>query len=228
MEDDDDDTPVPGAANHEAAIVRYKMERKQLRQALKDAQEQIATLKTEATEAGKAAKAAEKVQGELDQYKAKEADWAIERTILGAGISGEDAPEAVDMIRLAWGRVPEGERPKGGIGDWLKSDKLPKAVRAYLPQQQQGQQGQQQQGQRQGQGQQQGQQGGNVSSQAPPNPNQGARSPGGTNTGFGPVSGLDANGYKQNRDAIFEQLGMKAPSWGPPPGSGGGNENGRG
>ena len=57
--------------------------------------------------------------------------WGQEKAAYGAGIS--DA-EGVDFARIAYQRVPESNRPEGGITEWLTNrDALPKAVQAYLP-----------------------------------------------------------------------------------------------
>lgn len=67
----------------------------------------------------------------LTGWRAKEASWTDERTILGAGISD---PDGVDFARHAWGRVAPEARPAGGLKEWLGNPAgLPKAVQAYLP-----------------------------------------------------------------------------------------------
>jgi hypothetical protein len=68
---------------------------------------------------------------ELGAWKAKEAAWGEEKSVMGAGITD---PDGVDFARHAWSRVPEDKRPAGGIGEWLQGrDALPKAVQAYFP-----------------------------------------------------------------------------------------------
>lgn len=75
-------------------------------------------------------KAWESTAAELDAYRAREHEWAMEREIMGAGITD---PEGIDFARMAWQRVEEGKRPDGGVSAWLADrDSLPRAVRAYL------------------------------------------------------------------------------------------------
>lgn len=70
----------------------------------------------------------------LEAYQGKEATWGEERAAIFAmtGTDPSSVAEGVDMARLAYGRVPADKRPAGGIGEWLKSDSVPKGVKAYF------------------------------------------------------------------------------------------------
>lgn len=130
------------------------------------------------------------------QIAAERAAWAEEKAIMTSGITD---PEGIDFLRVAWQRVPEAERPNGGISEWVQTpDRLPKAVQVYLPKAQ----GQQGQGQGQGQGQQ----------TRPVDPRStnttGAHQP----YSGGAVSRLTPEEYGTSRAAIWESLGLKPPS----------------
>lgn len=118
--------------------------------ALKQRQDQLVTQKNdaraEATEATRqlaeveaargalerSTKAHESVAAQLAEYQKKEASWHTERELMGAGITD---PEGLDFVKLAYNRIPEADRPKEGIGAWIKGDRdtLPRGLHAYLP-----------------------------------------------------------------------------------------------
>jgi len=92
--------------------------------ALDEAQLQVATHE-------RAAIGFDAVLAELDSHKGQAESWAVERSILSAGIT---EGEGLDFTLLAWQRIAEDARPAGGVAEWLASrDTLPKAVQAYLP-----------------------------------------------------------------------------------------------
>lgn len=101
-------------------------ERRQLR-------EQLAAMQSQLEAQAEAVKSAEALKAQLGEwegkYAAAETSWRTERELLARGIS--DA-EGLDFVRLAYDRLPKDNRPP--LGEWLSdTEKLPKAVRAYLP-----------------------------------------------------------------------------------------------
>lgn len=140
MADDDDgildleDGKLPGGVR--LRLHKLATARDQARDEAAELREQIEQIK---------AQHAEQVQGfesqlaELAPFRDRVAeletaksDWEAERVIVGAGITD---PEGIEFARLAYGRIPEEERPKEGLAGWLAEDNrehLPRAVTAYL------------------------------------------------------------------------------------------------
>jgi hypothetical protein len=101
-------------------------ERRQLR-------EQLAAMQSQLEAQAEAVKAADALKTQLGEWEGKyataELSWKTERELLARGIN--DA-EGIEFVRLAYDRLPKTDRPE--LGEWLSNvDKLPKAVRAYLP-----------------------------------------------------------------------------------------------
>ena len=107
------------------------------------AEQRLAAAKTEAGEKVSAAEqklsemetllgaSREEMSRLVSEHEKRSTQWGQEKAAYGAGIS--DA-EGVDFARIAFQRVPESDRPEGGIAEWLTNrDALPKAVQAYLP-----------------------------------------------------------------------------------------------
>lgn len=134
MADEDDDDPVVDSKDHQGLVRRIEKlvrQKSQLEADLKASTAKVGELEKAAAESTKAAKDAAKVVAERDALAAEKAGWGEERAILGAGVT--DA-EGIDFVRLAYSRIPEADRPKGGPAEWLQDrEKLPKGVQAYLP-----------------------------------------------------------------------------------------------
>lgn len=101
-------------------------ERRQLR-------EQLAAMQSQLEAQAEAVKAADALKSQLGEWEGKyataELNWKTERELLARGIN--DA-EGIEFVRLAYDRLPKTDRPE--LGEWLSNvEKLPKAVRAYLP-----------------------------------------------------------------------------------------------
>lgn len=101
-------------------------ERRQLR-------EQLAAMQSQLEAQAEAVKAADALKTQLGEWEGKyataEMSWKTERELLARGIN--DA-EGIEFVRLAYDRLPKTDRPE--LGEWLSNvEKLPKAVRAYLP-----------------------------------------------------------------------------------------------
>lgn len=110
----------------EDRIRALTQERRQLR-------EQLAAMQSQLEQQAEVVKSAEQLKAQLGEWEGKysqaEANWRAERELLARGIT--DA-EGIDFVRLAYDRLPKTDRPE--LGAWLSEpDKLPKAVRAYLP-----------------------------------------------------------------------------------------------
>jgi hypothetical protein len=83
------------------------------------------------TQLASTSKKVSEVEGQLQTWTAKEQTWSVERAVTRAGITDD---EGLAFTVHAWERVPEANRPKGGISEWISAkDALPKGVRAYLP-----------------------------------------------------------------------------------------------
>ena len=68
------------------------------------------------------------------RHTAAQSEWQSERALLRAGLSD---PEAMDVAKLLFSRIPEADRPEGGIESWLseiKKDpsKGPKALQPFF------------------------------------------------------------------------------------------------
>jgi hypothetical protein len=138
MADDDDDDLDPT----ESKSVRYVQRIAKLTQARNEARAEAERLKadharvladfeTKLAEAGKVTAGVGDLQKQLEALTAERENWTTERELMGAGLTD---PEGMDYARHAWTRIPEADRPKGGMREWLGArDKLPKAVAAYLP-----------------------------------------------------------------------------------------------
>lgn len=71
---------------------------------------------------------------QLRPLRAERDAWQEERAFFSAGITD---PEAMDVGRHLYSRIPADQRPKDGIGAWLADiranpDKTPKALTPYL------------------------------------------------------------------------------------------------
>jgi hypothetical protein len=193
MADDDDDTGVVDSKDHRGLVRRIETlsrRESELKAKLAAAEAKTTELQATIAEHGKAAKGWEKLQQERDQLLAERNSWADERAILSSGISD---PEGIDMARLAYGRIPEGERPKGGLSEWLGDrEKLPKGVQAYLPAPADAKP---------------------PAVKPPPNPNAGARPPpNGTQHGASQLGTMSVQDFATSREAIWQELGFTAPS----------------
>lgn len=130
-DDDNDDTIGDPKSRVDRRIATITKRRKEAEEALRQAEERIDALESELADHKKAAKAFESIQAELDSYKAKETEWADEKAMIAAGLTEE---EGQDLARLAYSRIKEEDRPRGGIAEWLGDrGKLPRGVQAYLP-----------------------------------------------------------------------------------------------
>lgn len=135
---DDDDDDVPGVTDSKHGLIMALAKARQERNKYRD---EATKLRTDYETAAKTweedrAKLSavdptiETDRAELAQLRESSAAWQVERDLLAAGLTD---PEGMEYARHAYGRVAEADRPKGGIGEWLKGDKLPRAVSAYLP-----------------------------------------------------------------------------------------------
>lgn len=139
------------------------------------------------------------------------ATWETERAAMAAGLTD---PEGIAFARVAYDRVPPEQRPEGGIGAWLKSDSIPRGVRAYLP-------AQGQQATTTTQPATQANQRWNTQSSIPGLRTKAHDPDKGTNNASGPstaapysgdaVSRMSVADYARNRDAIWNNLGQPAP-----------------
>jgi hypothetical protein len=129
-DDDGDDEVSSGKTVPYARLQRVTEQRRALKAQLAEAQAKIDELEDAATGFAKQVKQFESVQAELDGLKGERESWAAERSLVGAGMTD---PEGIDLAKLAYSRLKPEDRPKGGIGEWLKGDSVPKGVRSYLP-----------------------------------------------------------------------------------------------
>ncbi len=135
---DDDDDDVPGVTDSKhgliMALAKARQERGAYRRDLETLQTQhkaaVAAWDAERAQLATVDPTIETDRAELARLRSEAAAWGDERALLAAGITD---PEGQDIARYAWNRIPEAERPKDGIGPWVKSDKAPKAVAAYVP-----------------------------------------------------------------------------------------------
>lgn len=127
---DDTTTTIPddggGSSRAEERIRSLSAERKQLR-------EQLAELQSRYDQTQEMVKQADTYKATAAEWETKFAQaktqWETERELFSRGIT--DA-EGLDFVRMAYDRLPAEGRPP--LGEWLSAtDKLPKAVRAYLP-----------------------------------------------------------------------------------------------
>lgn len=110
----------------EDRIRALTQERRQLR-------EQLASFQSQLEAQAEAVKAAEMLKAQVGEWEARyakaEQSWSFDRELMSRGINDE---EARDFVTLAYERLPKEGRP--ALGEWLtQTDKLPKAIRAYLP-----------------------------------------------------------------------------------------------
>ena len=117
-----DDTTIPdevGTSRAEERIRSLSAERKMLREQMAELQsrfdQQADTYKASATE----------WETKFSQARTQ---WETERELFSRGITDQ---EGMDFVRMAYDRLPAEGRP--ALGEWLAGDKLPKAVRAYMP-----------------------------------------------------------------------------------------------
>lgn len=128
-----DETTTPPAALPDEPNSRVEDRIRSLTSERRQLREQLATLQSQFEAQAEAVKAAEAMKAQLGEWEAKyttaESTWHTERELLARGIN--DA-EGIEFVRLAYDRLPKTDRP--ALGDWLSdTEKLPKAVRAYLP-----------------------------------------------------------------------------------------------
>lgn len=91
----------------------------------------VGELETQLGDATRAGKGADALQARVAELESQVATHSTREAILMAGVTDS---EGLDVVSVLYQRVPEADRPKGGIAEWLKkADSLPKAVRAYLP-----------------------------------------------------------------------------------------------
>jgi vacuolar-type H+-ATPase subunit I/STV1 len=128
-----DETTTPLPASHDEPNSRVEDRIRSLTSERRQLREQLATLQSQFEAQAEAVKAAEAMKAQLGEWETKyttaESTWKTERELLARGIN--DA-EGIEFVRLAYDRLPKTDRP--ALGDWLSdTEKLPKAVRAYLP-----------------------------------------------------------------------------------------------
>jgi hypothetical protein len=123
-----DDTTTPddvGTSRAEERIRSLSAERKMLR-------EQMAELQSRYDSAQEMVKQADTYKASASEWEAKfstaRGQWETERELFSRGITDQ---EGMDFVRIAYDRLPAEGRPP--LGEWLAGDKLPKAVRAYMP-----------------------------------------------------------------------------------------------
>jgi hypothetical protein len=123
-----DDTTTPddvGTSRAEERIRSLSTERKQLR-------EQLAELQSRYEQQSEMVKQADTYKASASDWEAKfstaRSQWETERELFSRGITDQ---EGMDFVRIAYDRLPAEGRPP--LGEWLAGDKLPKAVRAYMP-----------------------------------------------------------------------------------------------
>lgn len=122
-------TPTPaddgGSTRAEERIRSLSAERKMLR-------EQMAELQSRFDAQAEMVKQADTYKASASEWEQKftqaRTTWETERELFSRGITDQ---EGMDFVRLAYDRLPAEGRPP--LGEWLAGDKLPKAVRAYLP-----------------------------------------------------------------------------------------------
>ena len=119
-----------GSARMDRRIATVTARRREAEAALTAAEERIHALEGEITTWKTQAKSWESVQAERDGLVAEREGWATEKALVGAGLTDL---EGIDMARMSYARVRPEDRPKGGIGEWIKSDAVPRGVRSYLP-----------------------------------------------------------------------------------------------
>lgn len=108
-------------------------QRRNLRDELASAQQALEDLQSETSTASAEVAAklshAETLQARVSELENERGGWATERALMAAGVTDE---EGVGIARLLWDRMGEDDRP-ASVGDWLRSDSVPLAIRAYLP-----------------------------------------------------------------------------------------------
>jgi len=126
MPDDTVTTDDVGTSRAEERIRSLSAERKQLR-------EQLAELQSRYDQQAEMVKQADTYKATAAEWETKfsqaRTQWETERELFSRGITDQ---EGMDFVRMAYDRLPaEGRLP---LGEWLtQADKLPKAVRAYMP-----------------------------------------------------------------------------------------------
>lgn len=93
--------------------------------------DEAAALRERVGELEPAAKERDAFKTELETTRTT---YAEERALAGAGFAD---PEAIEALRFAYGKVPEADRPKGGLAEWangLKKDpaKAPRVLQPFL------------------------------------------------------------------------------------------------
>jgi hypothetical protein len=122
---DDTTTDDVGTSRAEERIRSLSAERKQLR-------EQLAELQSRYDQTQEMVKQADTYKATAAEWEQKftqaRTQWETERELFSRGITDQ---EGMDFVRMAYDRLPAEGRP--ALGEWLAGDKLPKAVRAYMP-----------------------------------------------------------------------------------------------
>lgn len=108
-------------------------QRRGLKEQLANAQQALEDLQAETATASAQSEAklqhAETLLERVTQLESEKAGWATERALMAAGVTNE---EGVGIARLLWDRIPADDRP-ATVGEWLTSDAVPLAIKAYLP-----------------------------------------------------------------------------------------------
>lgn len=92
---------------------------------------QLSELTDALEEAKKLAGRVPELENQIESHAVAAAQWADERGIISLGITD---PDEIDLTRLAWSRVEESKRPKGGLGEWLGAEgAAPKALKSLIP-----------------------------------------------------------------------------------------------
>lgn len=125
MPDDTTTTDDVGTSRAEERIRSLSAERKMLR-------EQMAELQSRYDAQAEMVKQADTYKATAAEWEQKftqaRTQWETERELFSRGITDQ---EGMDFVRMAYDRLPAEGRP--ALGEWLAGDKLPKAVRAYMP-----------------------------------------------------------------------------------------------
>lgn len=179
-------------AGYESRLSKMASHRKDAEARATEAQAALDETRLQVATHERAAIGFDAVLAELDSHKGQAEGWAVERSILSAGIT---EGEGLDFTLLAWQRVAEDARPAGGVAEWLTSrDALPKAVQAYLPVEPQE---------------------GPTTPQPTVNDNDAARPFNGTPSPYsgGAIAGLSAAGqWRDARQAAYEAAGLVPPA----------------
>lgn len=186
-------------AKTRAAREEAERQREQVESLRSTATETAATIAERERELQEARAAAERAEA-LEQERSR---WSLERDVYRGGITDD---EGVEVARMMYERLPEEQRPQGGIAEWLQQrDQLPVAVRAYMG----------------GGGEQQTQQQQPAATTQPgrqaPTSDAGTRAPSGPTSGAGSVRRPSAYSPQEwaggGREAVLQELGIRPPDY---------------